>query len=213
MKNKKFVSILGLATGIVFTRDGITDNQYTLGTGEALAASAADPVYFWRLSATDGAGNLSAWSEIHSFYVDFPAAPSLQASAGGEALKLPVNLSWQAITDSSLPITYSLQISRNSEFTALLVDDKGLASPSYAVSKDSNRIFTAKYTYYWRVKAIDNAGNASGWSSAGSFSIAPNGFPAWAVWALGIAGFLIVGLLIFRILRKKAYHQAASNVI
>jgi hypothetical protein len=200
-------------TGIVFTRDGITDNQYTLGTGEALAASAADPVYFWRLSATDGAGNLSAWSEIHSFYVDFPSAPSLQASAGGEALKLPVNLSWQAITDSSLPITYSLQISRNSEFTALLVDDKGLASPSYAVSKDSKRIFTAKYTYYWRVKAIDNAGNASGWSSAGSFSIAPNGFPAWAAWALGIAGFLIVGLLIFRILRKKAYHQAASNVI
>jgi hypothetical protein len=200
-------------TNIVFTKDGITDTQYTLGGGEALAASAADPVYFWRLSATDGAGNLGASSEIHSFYVDFPVAPTLLEMENGAALKLPVNLKWQTITDSSLPVTYSLQISRNSEFTALLVDDKGLSSPSYSVSKESSRIFTAKYTYYWRVKAVDNAGNASGWSASGSFGIAPNGFPAWAAWILGGAGVVIAGLLIFRIIQKKAYHQAAPSVI
>jgi hypothetical protein len=186
-------------------KTGITDPRYTLGPGEALSVSAADSVYFWRMSATDGAGNRSGWSDTRAFFVDFPAVPALFEPGDNSSVKFPVTLSWEAITGLSEPVTYNLQISQNNAFNALVVDEKGLTSPSYAIMEGKN-IFTKKYTYYWRVKAVDNANNMSEWSNAGSFKIAPNGFPAWAAWTLVSLAVVILGLFVLRIRRRIAYH-------
>ncbi|AAW40386.1 hypothetical protein [Dehalococcoides mccartyi] len=50
--------------------------------------------------------------------------------------------------------------------------------------------------YWWRVKAVDGAGNASAYTGAGSFTV---GFsldlPTWATYVLiGIGGLLLLAL-------------------
>ena len=200
-------------TNIVFSKIGFTGSQYTLTGAEALASNASNHIYYWKMSATDGAGNRSGWTEAYPFYVDFPAAPSVLEPVDGAQMNFPIVLKWPAAQDLSQPVTYGLQISRNMEFTALLVDEKNLTSPSYSIMDDNKRIFTKNFTYYWRVKAVDAAGNASGWSAAGSFNIAPNGFPAWAIWTLAGLAVVILGLFILRLRKRMAYHDPDSNVI
>jgi hypothetical protein len=200
-------------TDITINKTGITGAQYTLNGGEALVSNASKHIYYWKMAATDGAGNRSGWTIAYPFYVDFPTEPSALEPTESANLKFPIVLKWQAVTDLSKPVTYSLQISRNIEFTALLVDEKGLTSAAYSILEDSKSIFVKNYTYYWKVKAVDAAGNASGWSAASTFSIAPNGFPAWAGFTLAVLAVVILGLVFLRLRKKTSYQYPDSDVI
>lgn len=71
-----------------------------------------------------------------------------------------VTFSWNGVSDPS-GVTYTLEISRNVNFDQLEAGTQrtGLLETSYAATIGPG-------TYYWRVKAIDGAGNESYWGYA-----------------------------------------------
>lgn len=58
-------------TRIVVLKEGLDKSEYRLTDTEKLSQSTGDPPnpYYWRVSASDGAQNESAWSNINIFYV------------------------------------------------------------------------------------------------------------------------------------------------
>ncbi|WP_339675719.1 LamG-like jellyroll fold domain-containing protein [Cyclobacterium marinum] len=76
---------------------------------------------------------------------------------------LNLNLSWTASGSAS---EYNIQVSQNSQFTALLVDEVGVSAVSYTVDE-----LQPNTTYYWRVAATNQNGS-SPWSEIWSFKTA-----------------------------------------
>lgn len=76
---------------------------------------------------------------------------------------LNLNLSW---TGSESASEYNIQVSQNSQFTALLVDEVGVSDDSYTVDE-----LQPNTTYYWRVAATNQNGS-SPWSEIWSFNTA-----------------------------------------
>ena len=77
-----------------------------------------------------------------------------------------VQFSWNEVSDTS-GVTYDLQISRNVSFDQLELGMQltGLARTSFAATLEPG-------IYYWRIKAIDGAGNESYWGySSCSFRV------------------------------------------
>ncbi len=192
-------------SNIIRQKTGIGEAQYILNEEETLIADSINSLFFWRVRATDGAGNRSNWAETRSFYVDIPEAPALLLPANETTVDFPIRFSWETISGLSQPITYTLQVSRNIEFSELLLDEKGLKSPDYVVTEENKRIFNQDLPYYWRVRATDNARNTSEWSTIGSFNIIKSGFPAWATITLISLVAVVLILLAYRYGRRKAY--------
>jgi hypothetical protein len=74
------------------------------------------------------------------------------------------DLDWADVSDLS-GVTYSLQVSTSSAFSTTVVNVTGLTTSAYTTAT------LAAGTKYWRVKAIDGAGNGSVWSATWSFTI------------------------------------------
>ncbi|MDE3057019.1 MAG: T9SS type A sorting domain-containing protein [Bacteroidota bacterium] len=91
-----------------------------------------------------------------------PSAPTLASpSNGATGIALTPALSWNA---SSSATSYGVQVSTNSSFSNLVVNQTGLTSTSFSLSGLVNSLL-----YYWRVSA-SNAAGTSGWSSTYSFT-------------------------------------------
>jgi len=73
---------------------------------------------------------------------------------------------WSDVTDAS-GVSYSLQIDDNADFSSPIISKEGLTESTYTLTKDEA---LSKGTYYWRVEAVDGAGNASGWTAPFSFT-------------------------------------------
>jgi len=54
---------------IVINKTGLTDSNYTLADAEELDSVSKDSPYYWRVKATDAAGNSSDWGPNATFYV------------------------------------------------------------------------------------------------------------------------------------------------
>jgi hypothetical protein len=191
---------------IVLHKDTISGTQYILTSGEALAAEPPVTTYYWRVMAIDGAGNRGGWSEVWSYFVGVPPTPILSLPEESAIVTFPVGLNWSSVTSLSGPVAYQLQVSRNPEFSQLLIDEKNIKSSVYTIPLESRRIFNKKIPYYWRVRAEDNARNIGNWSNPGSFNILSTGFPAWATYTLIGLAAVILALLAFRYGRRTAYH-------
>ncbi len=97
------------------------------------------------------------------------------------ALKLPHNssearseafLDWYDVTDPSLPVVYNLQLASDQNFSSLVLVKEGLTESEYNLTGEEKLIAVAETVlYFWRVKAIDGAGNESEWSEPWSFYI------------------------------------------
>jgi|GEM_PF-4117357 len=131
-------------------------------------------VYFWRVRARDNLGNLSAPSAPRSFRVDLtpPAAPRLLSPPVGAWLtSTSVSLCWERVEDNSLPVIYLVFVD----------DDADFSSPNLAVQTltDNLTVTVTDGTWYWRVIAVDNAGNRA-LPSAGYFRVdsTPPAIPA-----------------------------------
>jgi hypothetical protein len=110
---------------------------------------------------------------------------------------------WEAVTDPSEPVTYSLQVAADSNFADIIVDKKGIEEPTYTLTKDERLESTKKEEpYYWRIQAVDGADNESGWTAPGSFYVGFSfEFSGWVQYLLiGIGGIvlLLVGILVGR---------------
>jgi hypothetical protein len=113
------------------------------------------------------------------------------------------------VTDDSLPITYTLQIATDNQFTttSILLEKTGLTESEYTLTSEEKLPSVEKEApYYWRVKAIDSASNESEWTDAGSFYV---GFifdmPTWLIYTLFGLGTLLFGVFGFWLGRRTAY--------
>jgi hypothetical protein len=128
------------------------------------APKMAAGVYYWQARAADKAGNWSAWSEIRSIQIDItpPPVPVLTGPANGYSSIYQV-FTWNA---SSGAIGYQIQYDANATFSSPI---------DYTADEPSTTHIPEKLIpsgkYYWRVRAVDEAGNWSAWSASRNFTV------------------------------------------
>lgn len=140
------------------------------------------------ITASDGTNNLPV-----TFFMESKAPPipkPLLPLMGGKAKSKAV-FDWEDVTDDSLPVTYDLQIASDADFKTMLVEKTGLTTSEYTLTDEQKLQSTKKEApYYWRIRAIDAASNASDWSGAGTFYVGfIFSFPELKGWVLyGVIG-------------------------
>jgi predicted phage tail protein len=141
-------------------------NQQPSGTSYTVGnALTAGRTYYWRVRAINGAGTSSPWSEVRSFTVAGGlSAPVLNSPADGSSTsdRTP-SFSWGSVSGAS---RYNIQLSTSPTFGSLNLNQTR-SGTSYTVGNN----LTVGRTYYWRVRAIDAAGNAGPWSAVRSLAI------------------------------------------
>jgi predicted phage tail protein len=150
-KNQNFSSF-------VINNSSLKTNEFTVSNLEQ------DTPYYWRVRASNTAGN-SAYSPVWTFRtmkpVLIPAVPTLLSpSNGAKDISISPSLQWTAVPEAK---TYRVQLSKESNFARLILDNNAVTSNSLQVNGLQDGI-----TYYWRVRATNEVGN-SAFSSVWSF--------------------------------------------
>ena len=194
-------------SSLVLEKKRLTDSEYTLSEEERLAAVKMLASYHWRVKAIDSANNESEWSTPWSFYVNAPPTPALMLPASGSKAEMPVFINWQGVISLSPPITYSLQVATDLNFTTVVREKQRLTDSEYTLTEEEGLPeATQESPYYWRVKATDSANNESEWSAPWSFYIESSfTLPGWATGTLIGIGVIIVGFLAFWVGRRTAF--------
>ncbi len=155
------------------------------------------------ITASDGTNSLQVL-----FYMESEAPPIPQPLLPAMDTKVPAltEFSWEAVTDDSLPVTYTLQVATDEDFTAdsIVLNEEDLTDSDYTVTEE-DKLDPRKQEepYYWRVKAKDSASNESQWSAPASFYVGSHFvMPRGAIYALIAVG---AGLLAFWLGRRTAY--------
>ncbi|MGB2827376.1 MAG: IPT/TIG domain-containing protein [Dehalococcoidales bacterium] len=194
---------------VVVMEKTLVESTYTLGETEALAAVTAGSPYYWRVKAIDGAANESGWSAPRLLLVLAPKAPALLLPESDSKAEAEAYFDWEDVASLSSSVTYHIQVASVENFTELIMEKEGLADSEYTVAKGEKLAAVKKDApYYWRVRAIDDAGNEGEWSAPGSFVV---GFylalPSWALYTLIAFGAIIVGFLAFWLGRRTAFSE------
>lgn len=182
-------------------KKGLPEPQYILAENETLKAGFVPVTYFWRVMATDAAGNKGQWSEPQPFSISGPPPPIPLEPAAGSRPENPVIFTWRPVDSSSPPIIYTLQVAANEDFKSPVLEKIGLSAAEYSVPEESP-LLRGGTVYFWRVRAIDFANNASDWSPVVSFTAGSSfRFPAWAIYTL-IGAVAAVGIFLAYYLGK-----------
>ncbi len=193
---------------LVLDKPGLRQSEYSLSGEEKLAAVSADSPYYWRVRAVDAAANESAWSPPRSFLVLAPPAPELVSPKTGIKAENEVSFSWEAVGSLNPPVTYQLQVATEESFTSLALEKKEISAAEYTLTeKESLPAVKQEFPYYWRVRAVDGAGNAGSWSEPGSFYVGFS-FPVWLILVLGGVALAVIGFIAFLLGRRTAYYEA-----
>ena len=156
------------------------------------------------ITASDGTNSLQVPFYMEGQAPDIP--PPLLPLMGDRADAL-TEFDWEDVEDVS-GVTYTLQVATSDDFapaSIVLVKD-GLTASEYKITEAEKLPSRSKEEpYYWRVKAVDGAGNESGWTGVGQFYM---GFslPPWTVhlwWGLGVLG---AGLGFYWLGKRRAYY-------
>jgi len=119
----------------------------------------ADGAYSWRVMAFRSDSTEVGWSPSWTFTVDTraPESPQLREPRNNVELNtLQTVFTW---TEPEPNVTYGIQIDNEASFSSPYVhENSGIRESTYTY------LFPHNGTYYWRVRAFDQAGNASGWS-------------------------------------------------
>ncbi|QYK50176.1 MAG: hypothetical protein KF701_07205 [Anaerolineales bacterium] len=128
----------------------------------------ADGVYYWRVRGINNLGYAGPWSAVRSFTLDRvpPTAPKLTSPANGATARGVPQVQWQPSVGA---VRYQIQYSTSAAFDTALQEYGGIKTTTYKPSGYNPPLGTL----YWRVRAVDAAGNWSGWSNARSITILP----------------------------------------
>jgi len=126
----------------------------------------ADPLgdgdWFWRVTASKGAGLNSNPSPTSSFVIAPLASPVITYPADNPDFELQdVVLDWQPVPGAK---SYDIQVATNRDFTqggSLVESRTDIMGTRYSptVTYDNNQ-------YFWRVRAVDLAGQATPWTES-----------------------------------------------
>jgi len=157
-------------------------------------------------------GGTSTFSKNFVMESVAPATPTLSSPVTGARIgyfmKVTPTLAWSAVTDDS-GVTYDLQVGTDANFAQVLISKTGLTGESVLSTTGAQVGYTLTDaealphgTYYWRVKAVDGAQNASAWSAASFFK---SGYvPFWAFIAIVAGLVVLIGAVVFLLVRRSA---------
>jgi len=156
------------------------------------------------ITATDGTTVITSTFSVET---QPPPIPAPLAPEADTRTKAEAYFDWEDVNDPS-GVTYTLQIASVADFTTLVLERKGITASEYTLTKEEKLERTSEEApYYWRVKAVDGASNASGWTTTSSFYV---GFifdlPDWAMYLLYALGGLFLLILGFWLGRRTAYY-------
>lgn len=123
----------------------------------------SDGVHTVEVASRDAANNDSVYTAQQSFTVDTgaPTDPSnLVPLDSTVELDSDVGFTWDASTDTYSTVSYQLQVARATDFATLVVDQ--------ALAATTTDVTLADDAYWWRVRAVDSAGNSGSWSPSSS---------------------------------------------
>ena len=142
------------------------------GTAPSYTDLAAPGTWYYRVAARDAAGNLSAASAEASVTVTDATPPSVPTGLAASVSDDDVTLSWTASTDNTGVAGYRVYRGTTAGFTA---DEASLVGDvSGTTYTDNDRPIG---TWYYRVVAVDGAGNTSAATAAVSAVIADTQAP------------------------------------
>jgi len=171
-KSSSEITITYKSAPVVFTTTSESDGSfsYTLTVPPSIAGEHT-------ITATDGVSSMSV-----KFYMEStpPETPQpLLPLMEGKAKSLAY-FDWEdatagtdGVAEQSLPVTYDLQVATDENFTNRVVNKTGLTTSEYTLTEEEALEKTSKEIpyYYWRIRAVDAASNASGWTGAGTFAL------------------------------------------
>jgi len=210
-----FVGTELIISGTGYTPNGKVTIKYdTSEIATAIADRRGDfSIAFNAPVSNSGTHMITVSDGIHAKQFDFsmeseaPPVPKQLLPKLGDKIEPPAHFFWEEVDDPSLPITYYLQVALDKDFNEMIIQELGLDTIEYSVTEVEMLEPSKQEPYYWRVKAVDSAGNESKWSSASSVYIRPPfSFPAWAVYILIAIGVLAVIFLAFYLGRRTAYY-------
>ncbi|MBI5361371.1 MAG: hypothetical protein HZA48_12410 [Planctomycetes bacterium] len=139
------------------------DTESVWDSGDLLINPASDGEWYFHFipySSTDNQGTSQTLGPF--FYDAIPPVPPVLVSPESETPLSASNVIfvWDSGNDSS-SITYTLQIDDMPEFVSPFFVKTGLLSVSYTLTDDEQAVLDDGTTYYWRVTAIDGAGNGA----------------------------------------------------
>jgi hypothetical protein len=150
----------------------LVTNQFLYQTSEYTTTSLpSGTTLYWRARAMDAGFVGGAWSATSTISITGPvapppvlAAPSLSAPSSGAKVSVgkPVAFSWGSVSGAA---SYQLQVDDSSSFPAPLIVSQSVAGTSFTVSS------LTKGNRFWRVRAVDAAGNPGTWSTVRSLTV------------------------------------------
>jgi hypothetical protein len=131
-----------------------------------------------------------------------PSTPRLLSPEAGTRLgvigKTVVSFDWEEVTDPS-GVFYTLEISPTSDFSGTVLRKDGLGASEYTLTEKEA---LPRGKYYWRVKAVDGAGNESAWSTAQMVEVSAMQWWLIAVIALGASLLIVIIWRIIHVVRS-----------
>jgi len=139
-------------------------NQTTPGLGVKFSLP-KDQNYQWRVRAENDTAS-SLWSSINSFTYDHtpPGKPLLTSPATAATVSMPVNLQWGAVSSAARYKLYVMKSDSVTTYSSTFPMAMTTTSYNFNIGVFNERI-------YWRVSAIDAAGNESQASELRNFTV------------------------------------------
>jgi len=206
-------------TGAGFAASGTVTVSYDatpVATGSAIDADGAFSVTFTAsgtagshtITATDGTNTVTSAFTITTATTDLtpPPIPAPLLPIMGGKTTSKARFDWEDVTDPSTPVTYTLQIASDTDFATIVLDKTGLTTSEYTLTEEEKlQPATAETLYFWRIRAIDGAANASGWTGAGIFHVgAAFELTGPILYVVIVLGYILVFFACFWISRRSA---------
>jgi len=205
------VSGVGFTAGgtVTITYDGNQIATTTVNTDGSFSASLNAPAGSGgnhTIIASDGTNTQQFTFVMESTppSTPLPLKPEMGVKAEAEAY-----FDWEDVDDPSLPVTYTLQIATDEEFSedSIVLEKTGLTQSEYAIPAEEKLNSVSKEApYYWHVKAVDGTSAESLWSGTGWFYIGFSfAMSQTIIYLLFGVGALLLAIFAFWMGRKTAY--------
>jgi len=141
--------------------DSFDATYYAYASAGQWTLSAGDGTKTVNVEFKDAGGNRTTASSSIILDTEIPVAPIVIDGGGAEG-----EFNWQPVGDA---VSYNFQYATNSNFVGA-VTITGLDFNGLTMAIDG----LDSGTWFWRVQAVDAAGNAGEWSDSGTFAVGPD---------------------------------------
>ena len=153
------------------------------------------------ITATDTKGATA--STTFAMETTAPETPKIASPKDGATVGFmgdtKINFKWSDETDPS-GVTYDIEVSAGSNFAKNLFAHARLADAKYTLTEAEA---LSNGEYFWRVRAVDGAGNVSDWTPATSVKVGFMTTNTLVFIGIGIVVLLILIMVLPRVLKKK----------